>query len=126
VKLEDTPNQKPGLFGIKHSNRDFTLKEAWGKNCFNSSFPASLCCYLSSCNLDNIYLKLDSNLKVVHSSITTTEFYKINPVSDNLFYAFETQFTPYQQYLIGNLPGVDLVIQARDTGVCLQPIEIKL
>jgi HindVP restriction endonuclease len=126
VLLGDTPNQQPGLFGLRYSNRDFTQKEAWGKNCFNSSFPASLCAYLHSCNLENIYLKLDSNFKVVHSRISTAEFYGIDPTSDHLFYAFETQFTPYQQYLIGTLPGVDLVTQAKATGVCLQPVEIKL
>jgi hypothetical protein len=32
VFLGNTPNQQPGLFGLKHSNRDFTQKEAWGKN----------------------------------------------------------------------------------------------
>ncbi len=53
-------------------------------------------------------------------------FYGIDPSSDNIFYAFETQFTPYQQYVIGTLPGVDLVTQARDLGSCLQAIEIKL
>ncbi len=123
---ENQPNQQPGLFGLKYSNRDFTQKESWGKNCFNSSFPASLCSYIHSRNLENIYLKLDSNLKVIHSTISTVELYGINPLSDNLFYAFETQFTPYQQYLIGTLPGVDLVTQARDTGICLRAIEIKL
>jgi len=123
---EDKLNQHPGLFGIKHSNRDFAQERAWGKNCFNSSFPASLCSYLYHRNLENIYLKLDYNLQVVHSSISTAEFYRINPTSDNLFYAFETQFTPYQQYLIGTIPGVDLVVQARDTGHCLQGVEIKL
>lgn len=124
--LGNTPNQQPGLFGLRHSNRDLTQKEAWGKNCFNSSFPASLCAYLYSLNLENIYIKLNSNLTVEHSIISTDTFYGINPNSDNLFYAFETQFTPYQQYLIGNLPGVDLVTQARDVGSCLQAIEIKL
>ncbi|AUT02624.1 restriction endonuclease [Nostoc sp. CENA543] len=124
--LKNVPYRQPGLFGLIHSNRDFTQKEAWGKNCFNSSFPASLCSYLYSLNLENVYIKLNSNLKVEHSSISTENFYGIDPNSDNLFYAFETQFTPYQQYLIGNLPGVDLVTQARDSGSCLQPIEIKL
>lgn len=124
--LGNTPNQQPGLFGLKHSNRDFTQREAWGKNCFNSSFPASLCSYLYSLNLENIYIKLTSNLKVEHSSVSTATFYGIDPNSDSLFYAFETQFTPYQQYLIGTLPGVDSVTQARDLGSCLQAIEVKL
>ena len=34
---------KPNLFGLNNTNRDFSLKETWGKNQFNSSFPASLC-----------------------------------------------------------------------------------
>jgi hypothetical protein len=126
VVSNNTPNQEPGLFGLRYSNRDFTQEEAWGKNCFNSSFPASFCSYLYSRNLENVYIKLNSNLEVEHSSISTAMFYGTNPNSDNIFYAFETQFTPYQQYLIGTLPGVDLVIQARDLGSCLQAIEIKL
>ena len=124
--LGNTPNQNPGLFGLKYSNRDFTQKEAWGKNCFNSSFPAALCSYLHSQNLENIYIKLNANLKIENSTISTANFYGIDPDSDNLFFAFETQFTPYQQYLIGTLPGVDLVTQARNIGSCLQAIEIKL
>jgi hypothetical protein len=56
-------NQKAGLFGINNSNRDFELKETWGKNQFNSSFPAALSAFLSSQNLDNIYIKLDKILR---------------------------------------------------------------
>ena len=41
---------EPSLFGLKNSNRPFSKKEAWGKNQFNASFPASLCCYLDSKN----------------------------------------------------------------------------
>lgn len=121
-----TPNPQPGLFAIKYSNRDFTRKEAWGKNCFNTSFPASLCSYLHSKNLENIYIKLDSNLNIEHTSISTDSFYRIRPNSENVFYAFETPFTPYQKYLIGTLPRADLVTQDRDTGNCLQAVEIKL
>ena len=50
-------NQKPGLFGIEYSNRDFAQRETWGKNQFNSSFPAALSSYLSSKGLENIYLQ---------------------------------------------------------------------
>ncbi|RKZ70412.1 MAG: HindVP family restriction endonuclease, partial [Candidatus Parabeggiatoa sp. nov. 1] len=39
--------EEPRLFGIKHSNRDFSNKESWGKNQFNSSFPVALACYMS-------------------------------------------------------------------------------
>ena len=38
-------NNKPTLFGLNKTNRDYTKETTWGKNQFNSSFPASLCCY---------------------------------------------------------------------------------
>jgi len=38
----------PSLFGLHKTNRDYTKEATWGKNQFNSSFPASLCCYLAS------------------------------------------------------------------------------
>jgi hypothetical protein len=118
--------QKPALYGITHSNRDFTKAETWGKNQFNSSFPAGLANYLNSKKLENIYLYLDRELKVQHSKISTTTLYGIAPTSDDLFFSFESPYTPYQQLLIGNLPRVDLVTQLRSTGQCLRPIEIKL
>jgi hypothetical protein len=119
-------DEKPGLFGIQHSNRDFTQNETWGKNQFNSSFPAGLTNYLSSKGLENNYLILDKDLKVKHSKISTTELFGINPTSDDLFFSFESPYTPYQQLVIGHLPRVDLVTQLRSNGQCLRPIEIKL
>ncbi len=70
---------KPGLFGINKSNRDFTDRENWGKNKFNSSFPVSLTTYLHSKGLKNIYLKLNSNLKVVHNELSAESLFGINP-----------------------------------------------
>lgn len=117
---------KPGLYGIKHSNRDFTQKNTWGKNQFNSSFPASLSAYLQSKNFENVYLTLDENLNVVHNKISTTDFFGLDPNSDNLFYSFESAYTPYEQLLVGHLPRVDLVTQSKNSGQALRPIEIKL
>lgn len=48
--------ENPRLFGIVHSNRNYSLKDTWGKNQFNSSFPASLACYLHSRGLKAVYL----------------------------------------------------------------------
>ncbi len=114
------------LFGINHSNRDFSQKDAWGKNQFNSSFPASLASYLESKNLENIYLVLDENLKIQHKKITTSQLFGLEPTSENLFYSFESVYTPYQQLLVGTLPRVDLVTINRQNGQALKPIEIKL
>lgn len=40
----------PGLFAQDHnnSNRDYSQERYWGKNQFNSSFPASLVEFVSS------------------------------------------------------------------------------
>jgi hypothetical protein len=116
----------PSLFGLKYSNRDFTQKDAWGKNCFNSSFPASLCCYLHRQNLENVYLILDQDLKILHGKISTEKLYGIIPDSENLFYAFEAPFTSYQKFVVGSLPKVDLVTQSKTEGNSLKALEIKL
>ena len=57
-----------GLYGLENTNRDFTKKESWGKNQFNSSFPASLCCYLSSIGEEANYLSIQ---KGKYSSVST-------------------------------------------------------
>ena len=116
----------PGLFRLTHSNRDFTTKETWGKNQFNSSFPAALTAYLESKGLDCKYLKLSKTLNIKHEFLTVKDFFGQNSDSDDLFYAFETQFSPYQQLVVGTLPRVDLVTQSRKDGSCLSSIEIKL
>ncbi|CAN5829418.1 HindVP family restriction endonuclease [soil metagenome] len=117
---------KPSLFGINHSNRDFSDHDAWGKNQFNSSFPAALAVYLYSKNLHNVYIKLNENLETYHDSISTDNLYGLSPLSEELFYSFESQFLPYQKFLIGNIPRVDLVTQSLPNGDVLRNLEIKL
>jgi len=119
-------DRKPRLFGITHSNRDFSQSYAWGKNQFNSSFPASLASFLAYRGIESIYLCLDEKMNVFHGKISTKSLFGIHPKSDNLFFSFETQYTPYQRLVIGSLPRVDLVTQTKDNGLCLCPIEIKL
>jgi hypothetical protein len=117
---------KPGLYGVTYSNRDFTQAETWGKNQFNSSFPAGLTNFLAQKSLDNIYLYLDKELKVKHGKISTKELYGISPESDDIFFSFESPYSLYQQLVIGSLPRVDLVTQLKTNGQCLRPIEVKL
>jgi hypothetical protein len=119
-------NIQPGLFGINHSNRDFSQRTSWGKNQFNSAFPASLASYMASQKLDNVYLRLGKTQQVIHDKISTQALYGIEPDSNDLFYSFESIYSPYQQFVKGNLPRIDLVIQNRKFGNCLKGIEIKL
>ncbi|MDD2816647.1 MAG: HindVP family restriction endonuclease [Thiotrichaceae bacterium] len=114
------------LFGLKNSNRDFTQRESWGKNQFNSSFPTALACYMHSKDLNPVYLELNNELKVAHSKINVADLFGMNPSSEELFFSFESDYVPYRQLVIGNLPRIDLVTQNLHTHQCLQGLEIKL
>ena len=115
----------PSLFGLKKTNRDFNSKEAWGKNQFNSSFPASLCCYLASKGFEANYLSIQKN-SFCPTSIPIESIFKIPADSNDLYFAFESQHTPYQKYVVGALPRTDLVVQKESTGECLSGLEVKL
>ncbi|WP_221280246.1 HindVP family restriction endonuclease [Helicobacter gastrocanis] len=43
---------------MQNSNRDFSQKQAWGKNQFNTAFPASLCCYFEHHNIKATHLRI--------------------------------------------------------------------
>lgn len=116
----------PGLFGITHSNRNFEERETWGKNQFNSSFPAALCCYLDHKNLDTNYLSVDSKGNLSVLTLSVENLFTISPKSEKVFYAFESMFAPYQRYVVGSLPRTDLVIQNNTDGSCLRSLEVKL
>lgn len=116
---------QPSLFGLNNTNRDFTQRETWGKNQFNSSFPAALCCYLASKNIQANYLSV-SNGKFSPSLISIEDVFGINANAKDAYFAFESQHTPYQKYVIGSLPRTDLVIQRESTGECLSGLEVKL
>ena len=118
---------KAELFGIKNSNRDFNNKKSWGKNQFNSSFPAALACYIASKNIQPVYITINRTLKVKHTKISVSDIFGIDYNSPNLFFAFERDYLPYQNLVIGNLPRIDLVtINTAQNNDCLRGIEIKL
>ncbi len=118
-------NNEPKLFGLNKTNRDFRTKESWGKNQFNSSFPASLCCYLAHKNIDANYLVIRDGGAAV-STISISDVFGIATDSDDLYFAFEAQHTPFQRYIVGTLPRTDLVIQNITTSQCLSALEVKL
>ena len=119
-------NNNPRLFGIVNSNRDFNLSDTWGKNQFNSSFPAALIAYLYSKGLSCVYLKTDSSNSTYQDKISAEDLFGISPLDSDTFYAFESTYIQYQPFLIGNTPRIDLVIQNKRTGDCLKGLEVKL
>jgi len=118
--------EKPSLFGIENSNRDFTSKDSWGKNQFNSSFPAALSSYMASKEIPLKYITTNDKLEIVHRYLPTNELYGMDYKSKDLFFAFETDYIPYQHLVIGNLPRIDIVTVNEETGTCLRGIEVKL
>lgn len=116
----------PGLFGQKHSSRDYTKSESWGKNQFNSSFPASLLAYMAHKKVNPVYLAVDKENHIVHSKITPAEVLGIDPLSDDAYYNFEAGYSPYEVYYEGEREKIDLVMMQRSTSSLCSGLEIKL
>lgn len=113
----------PSLYGLDNSNRDFSREDTWGKNQFNSSFPAALCNYLAYKGFNANYLIIHNNKHEV-KEISVLDIYGTNIIDFELFFAFESQHTPYATKIIGSLPRTDLVLQKN--GMCLRGLEVKL
>ena len=117
---------EPGLFGQKHSSRDYTKAESWGKNQFNSSFPASLIAYMFHKGIKPVYICTDKDNEIVHRYIDGMQLLGINPLSDDAYYNFEAGYAPYEQYYSGEREKIDLVMLNRRTNEVLSGLEIKL
>lgn len=119
---------KPGLFGQNHNNssRDYTKPKVWGKNQFNSSFPASLIAYMSYKGIEPVYLWVDENNDIIHKNISGTELFGINPLSENAFYNFEAGYSAFEKYYTGDRETIDLVMMDSSNNEDLIGLEIKL
>lgn len=117
---------KPGLYGLKNTNRDFTVKETWGENQFNSSFPAALCCYLASKKMKANYLCISDGI-FKPDLIRIEDIFKLGFDDEDLYFAFESQHTPYQKHGTGSLPRTELgCAKKKSTGEGLSGLEVKL
>ena len=117
---------KPGLFGQKHSSRDYTKSECWGKNQFNSSFPASLVAYMYHKSIEPIYICTNKKNEIVHRTIGADILLGINPLCDDAYYNFEAGFFPYEKFYQGEREKIDLVMLNRKTNNVLAGLEVKL
>ena len=117
---------EPGLFGLKHSSRDYTKAASWGKNIFNSSFPAALIAYMTSIKVKPVYLNVNEDNRLSHDFISGDELYRINPLSDNAYYNFEAGFSAFEKFYSGKREKIDLVMMDRTTNDNLIGLEVKL
>ena len=124
--IMDKGGIKPGLFGQKHSSRDYTKADSWGKNQFNSSFPASLVAYMYSQGVMPIYIKTNKKNDIIHTEINSKELFGIDPLSDEAYYNYEAGFAPYEKYYQGEREHIDLVMLNNNTSELLSGLEVKL
>ncbi|MDE5850480.1 MAG: HindVP family restriction endonuclease [Muribaculaceae bacterium] len=119
--------ETPGLFAQPKgkSSRDYSKEKSWGKNIFNSSFPASLVAYMYSKGLDIIYL-MDSTEGITHSSLSGKDLFRIDPLSDFAFFNYEAGFSSFDQFYEGDREKIDLVMIDKETNKDLIGLEIKL
>ena len=120
----------PGLFGQKYSSRDYRYEESWGKNQFNSSFPASLVAYMGSRGIKPVFLCTNKENEIVHRYIDSTKLLGIDPLSDDAFYNFEAGYFPYEQYYSAanakKKEKIDLVMFNRTNKTAVSGLEVKL
>lgn len=117
---------QPSLFGQKHSSRDYSKAECWGKNQFNSSFPASLVAYMYSKGIKPIYIQTTENNEIRHGFIDSLALFGIEPLSDDAYYNFEAGYAPYEKFYQGEREKIDLVILNNTTSEVLSGLEVKL
>lgn len=122
-----TNNTEPGLFAQPRgkSSRDYSKEKYWGKNQFNSSFPASLVAYMSALRLDPIYLKINAG-EIVHDKISASRLLGIDPLSEDAFFNYETGYPAYETYYVGDREKIDLVMMDKTIHSELTGLEIKL
>lgn len=117
----------PGMFGQKYSSRDYRYEESWGKNQFNSSFPASLVAYMSSKEILPVFICTNQNNEIVHKHISATNLFGIDPLSEDAYYDYEAGYFPYEQYYTASKKEkIDLVMINRSLSTPVSGIEVKL
>jgi hypothetical protein len=81
---------------------------------------------MASKGLQPVYLTLDANAQIKHEKIDVSSIFGLAPFASNLYFSFETDFTPYRTIVTGN-PRTDLVTLDKTTSnTCLRCLEVKL
>jgi hypothetical protein len=119
---KQTAKPEPDLYGIAKSNR--TSQNHWGKNQFNSSFPASLACYMRDIDQTAIYLQTNDTLEVEAVEKHFDFLFGSEAPNTELSFCFESKFEPYQQYSKTDIKGIDLVLMHGNEYI--RALEVKL
>jgi hypothetical protein len=120
----------PGLFGLQHSNLDFSTagEGAWGKNKFNNAFPLALVSYMHQKGYDFPYLEVDTDSgvpRIVKRRIDAVELLGDSP--SDCFFEFEGKFSKFEDFVDGSPNKSDVVVwRNSNPRAPLRALEIKL
>jgi hypothetical protein len=89
----------PSLYGITNSNRKFDEPRFWGKNRFNSAFPAALACYIRDRGTPAMYIDLDENFNTRVSERDFSYIFGTTLPSSELYFAFKSIYEPFRQFV---------------------------
>lgn len=115
-------DQIASLYGIRNSNRRDDAH--WTKNCFNSSFPASLACWMRDNEKDAVYVNLDNEHQISNGYISISDVFNTEKPNSEIFFEFESSFSEYQQFAYDAVTGIDIIINV--DGLQVRPLEVKL
>ena len=128
--MTNNNSNEPKLYGISSLNSNRRNEEMWGKNCFNNAFPTSLACYMRDKAMNAVYVNVDcsdpNKIKIQNTPIDIGDVFNSKKPNSDLFFSFETKFSPYEEYVFdnGELDKADLVIKHGDDW--LRMFQIKL
>ncbi len=119
-------SEKSGLYGLKYSNRNFEDRYYWGKNQFNSSFPAALACYMRDQGHGAVYVQHASDQKTRINELPFDQVFGSDIGAERLYFSFEDTYSPFRKFVHDTLKPIDLVIKDASSGKFIRPLEIKL
>ena len=115
------------LYGIVRSNRRAT--DLWGKNQFNSAFPAAMLCYMRDRGVSPVYVRVEGR-QVVNDEISIDEVFNTSHPNEDIYFDFESTYPPYQHLCYDDIGKIDLVICEADSDGFpvkhVRPLEVKL
>jgi hypothetical protein len=109
-----------GLNGEENTNRK--PNEYWGKNQFNSSFPAALCLWMESNHSTFVYATYSNGEHFLNEQTFDVLW---GQAGESSHFLFEDSFTPYSRYTISPPGRVDLVTK-NVLGQYSRALEVKL
>jgi len=115
-----------GLYGLGNSNRNFSDPYYWGKNQFNSSFPAALACYMRDQGHSAVYIRHVADKQTETSEVQFDQVFGSELPNDRLFFSFEDSYRPFGAFIHDALKPIDLIIKNQETNAFIRPLEIKL